>query len=85
MTVLAPPCSRREVLEAGDYTMRNAATRTLASLVTHYMAVLAYLTIRPGVVAEAGAGSNYANRGSAQDAQGREVLLFCRSIIGQEN
>ena len=44
----------------------------------HAMAdnVLAYVIIRPGVVAEIGAGSNYANRRSMQDARGRKMLMF---------
>ena len=32
--------------------------------------LLTYVTIRPGVVAESGAGSKYANRKSVQEARG---------------
>ena len=38
--------------------------------------LLAYMTIRSDVVAEAGAGSNEANRRSVQDARDRNILMF---------
>ena len=38
--------------------------------------LLTYVTIRPGVAAEAGAGNNEAGRRSVQDARGRNILML---------
>ena len=42
------------------------------------------MTVRPGVVAEVGSGSNQANRRSVHDARGRKIL-FLKGAFGQES
>ena len=46
-----------------------------ACIVNEAHNLLVYVTIRPGVVAEAGTGSNSANQKSMHDARGSSILM----------